>query len=88
MFTDLWYESIINPSLTTGIISLLLSQDTPALVGYQSEFGDLLAGKYIRNHYWFSMFLVVALLIWLSNLSLSGWYVLKEFLLRRKQQVV
>jgi len=34
------------------------------------------------------MFLVVALLIWLSNVSLSGWYVIKEFLLRRKQQVV
>jgi len=88
MFTDLWYESIMSPSLTAGIISLLLSQGTPTLVGYQSEFGDLLAGNYIRNHYWFSMFLVVALLMWLSNVSLSGRYVLKEFLLRRKQQAV
>lgn len=89
MFTDEWYESIIDSGLTTGILSLLLSQGFPALVAYQSEFGDLLTGDYVRNHYWFSMFLVGALILWLSNLSsLSGWYVLKEFLLRRKEQLV
>lgn len=88
MFTDDWYESIIDSGLSTGILSLLLSQGSPVLVAYQSEFGDLLAGDYIKNHYWFSLFLVAALLFWLSNLSPAGWYVLKEFLLRRKQQVV
>ncbi len=88
MFTDNWYESIIDSGLTTGILSLLLSQGSPAIVAYQSEFGDLLAADYIRNHYWISMFLAAALLFWLSNLSPSGWYILKEFLLRRKQQAV
>ncbi len=88
MFTDVWYESIMDTGLSTGILSLLLSQGSPVLVAYQSEFGDLLAGDYIRNHYWFSFFLVAALLFWLSNLSPAGWYILKEFLLRRKQQVV
>jgi len=88
-FTEEWYESIMDPGLTTDILSLFLSQGSPALVAYQSEFGDLLSGDYIRNHYWFSMFLVATLLLWLSNLSsLSGWYVLKEFLLRRKEQLV
>lgn len=88
MFTDTWYESIIDTGFTTGILSLLLSQDSPAIVAYQSEFGDLLAGDYMRNHYWFTMILVASLLFWLSNLSPSGWYILKEFLLRRKQQAV
>nr|MDA3939848.1 hypothetical protein [Spirochaetia bacterium] len=88
MFTESWYQSIIDSGLTTGIINLFLSQDSPTLVAYQSEFGELLDGNYIRNHYWFSIILVVAIIIWLSNLSPSGWYVIKEFLLRRKQQIV
>ncbi|MCK5674463.1 MAG: hypothetical protein KAH95_13875 [Spirochaetales bacterium] len=88
MFTDAWYESIMDSGLSSDILSMLISQGSPVLVAYQSEFGDLLAGDYLRNHYWFSIFLAAALLFWLSNLSLSGWYILKEFLLRRKQQAV
>jgi hypothetical protein len=88
MFTDRWYESIIDNGLSPGISKLLISQDSPSLIGYQSEFGDLLSGNYMRNHYWFSIVLVVSILFWLSNFSPSAGYVLKEFLLRRKQQVV
>ena len=89
MFTEEWYESIMELGFTTGILSLLLSQDYPGLVAYQSKFGDLLISDYVRNHYWFSMILVASLLFWLSNISsLSDWYLFKEFLLRRKEQLV
>ncbi len=88
IFTESWYQSIMDFGLTTGYINLLLSQGSPTLVAYQSEFGNLLDGNYIRNHYWFSIILVLAIIVWSSNFSPSGWYVFKEFLLRRKQQVV
>ncbi len=88
MFTDIWYESIISSGSNTEIIRLLLSQDSPTLVSYKSENRDLFTDEYIRNHYWFSIFLGLLLILWLSNLSPSGWYSLKEIVLRRKQQVV
>ncbi|MCK5197739.1 MAG: hypothetical protein KAR21_05280 [Spirochaetales bacterium] len=88
MFTDMWYESIISSGLNTSIIRLLFSQDSPTLVSYMSESRGFLTDEYLRNHYWISIFLVLSLVLWLSNLSPSGWYDLKEFMLRRKQQVV
>lgn len=88
MFTDMWYESIISSGSNTGIIRLLLNQDSPTLVGYMSEYRGFLTDKFFRKHYWFSIFLVLSLVLWLSDLSPSGLYSLKEIVLRRKQQVV
>jgi hypothetical protein len=88
MFTESWYESIMDIELNTGIIKLLLEQNYPGLIGYKSEYDNPVNEIYITNHYWFSVVLVLVLVFWLSNLSPSGWYVLKEILLRRKQQIV
>ena len=88
MFTDRWYESIISNGSNTGIIRLLLSNNSPTLVGYQAGKQSFVTGEFLRNHYLISIFLVLALIVWLSNLSPSDWYGLKELALRRKQQVV
>lgn len=88
MFTDKWYESIMTVSSNTEIIRLLLSNNSPILVGYQAESQSLVTDIFLRYHYITSMFLVLALIVWLSNLSPSDWYGFKELVLRRKQQVV
>ncbi|MCD6397786.1 MAG: hypothetical protein J7L71_09625, partial [Spirochaetaceae bacterium] len=88
MFTDNWYESIMNGSLSSDVVRLLLSQDSPALVSYRSGMGVVLTGKISQNHYWFSIIFLFVLGLLLSNVSISSLYLVKEFLLRRKQQVV
>ena len=88
MFTDRWYESIMTDSSNTGIIKLLLSNNSPTLVGYQADNKSLVTDKFLRNHYTISIFLVLVLIVWLSNLSTSDWYGFKDLVLRRKQQVV
>ncbi len=88
MFTDRWYESIMTGSSNTGIIRLLLSNNSPTLVGYQSENQSFVTDEIFRNHYMISIFLVLAIIIWLNNLSPSEWYGFKDLVLRRKQQVV
>ena len=88
MFTDRWYKSIMTNSSNTGIIRLLLSNNPPTLVGYQSENQSFVTDEFLRNHYLISMFLVLALIVWLSNLSPSEWYGFKDLVLRRKEQVV
>ncbi len=88
MFTDSWYKSIMTKSSNKGIIRLLLCSNSPVLVGYQAEELGFVSDSLLRSHYLISIFLVVALIVWLSNLSLSDWYGFKELVLRRKQQVV
>ncbi len=88
MFTDSWYESIMDDSLSSDIVKLLLNQDSPTLVSYRSWTGVIFTGKNIRNHYWFSIIFLLVLGFWLSNVSALNLHMVKEFLLRRKQQVV
>ena len=88
MFTDSWYESIMNDSLSTDIIKLFLSQDSPTLVRYSSGSEVVFTGKMIRNHYWISSIFLLVLGFWLSDESVLNLLLLIEFLLRRKQQVV
>ena len=88
MFTDSWYESIMNDSLGSDIVRLLLRQDSPALVSYRSGMGVVLTGKVMQNHYWFSIIFLFAFGFWLNNVPVSGLHLVKELLLRRKQQVV
>ena len=88
MFTDNWYESIINGSLSSDVVRLLLKQDSPTLVSCRSGMGVFLTGKIMQNHYWFSVIFLFVLSFWLSNASILNLHLIKEFLLRRKQQVV
>ncbi len=88
IFTDKWYESIISDGLNSGIVTLLLSQNSPTLVKYQSESRGMVRDDYLRKHYWFSLFLILALSLWFINISPSDWFGLKEYVVRRKQQVV
>ncbi len=88
IFTDAWYESIISGSLNTGIVTMLLSQNSPTLVKYQSESQGIVRDNFLRKHYWFSLFLILALGLWFSNISPTDLFGLKEYMVRRKQQVV
>jgi len=88
MFTDSWYESIMNDNLSLDVVRLFLSQDSPVLVSYRSGRGMVYTGKITQNHYWFSIIFLFAFMLYLSDIRLVNLHFVKEFLLRRKQQVV
>jgi len=88
MFTDSWYQSIINENLSLDVVRLFLSQDSPVLVSYKSGSGMVSTGKIKHNHYWFSIIFLFAFVLFFSDMSRINVYFVKEFLLRRKRQVV
>ncbi len=88
MFTDDWYQSIINADNSTGLVAMLVRQEAPVGVKSAGLHRMTTVRERFGTYYIYYLFLLLPFLFWVSGIVTFPEDKVKRLFIRRRRQVV